>query len=156
VMTLKRILVATDFSGASLVALEQARALAVTFNAQLHLMHVVAEPLHETWVGYTPGAEFAELMERLEAEARARLAGAVAQADIANGRTVLVAVWGDPADEILKYADRHDVDLIVCGTHGRRGWSHLMMGSVAERIVRLARCPVLTVHAHADRTRAAA
>jgi nucleotide-binding universal stress UspA family protein len=69
---------------------------------------------------------------------------------------VVATAWGDPSDEVLKYADCHDIDLVVCGTHGRRGWNHFMMGSVAERIVRLARCPVLTVHAGAAQTRAVA
>ena len=155
-MTLKQILVATDFSEASCAALEQGRALAAAFNAQLHLLHVVAAPLHETWVGYTPGEEFVKLVEQLQTEARTRLEGAVPPDDVANGRIVVATAWGDPSDEILKYVDRHGIDLMVCGTHGRRGWNHLMMGSVAERIVRLAPCPVLTVHADATQTRAAA
>ena len=55
-------------------------------------------------------------------------------------------IWGDPADEILKYAREHAVELVVCGTHGRRGFNRLIMSSVAERVLRLAPRPVLTVH----------
>jgi nucleotide-binding universal stress UspA family protein len=150
VITPGRILVATDFSEASGVALEEGRQLAATFSAKLYLLHVVAEPLREAWIGFTPGPQFVEWCERLEADARVRLERGVPQQDVADGRIVVATAWGDPADEILRYAASHDIDLIVCGTHGRRGWNHALMGSVAERVVRFAPCPVLTVHAAAD------
>jgi nucleotide-binding universal stress UspA family protein len=156
VITLKEILVPTDFSEASDAAFEQGRALAAAFGARVHLLHVVAEPLRETWAGYTPAPQFVELLERLRTGARTRLEGAVPTDDLANRRVVVDAVWGDPSDQILKYATRHGIDLIVCGTCGRGGWDHLLMGSVAERIVRLARCPVLTLHGGPAHARTAA
>jgi len=155
-IALKRILVATDFGEASGVALDRAEALASAFDAQLHLLHVVDEPLHDPWAGYTTAADFANLIERLQEQARRRLEGERSRKGIPAERLVLATTWGDPADEILEYAARHEIDLIVCGTHGRRGWNHLVMGSVAERVVRLARCPVLTVRAEAGPARAAA
>jgi universal stress protein A len=147
VITLKSILVPTDFSEASSAAVEYGRALTVAFDASLHLLHVVTEPLHETWAGYAPGAEFLEAVDRLRAEAQKRLERLIPRAELGNGHIVVATAWGDPSDEVLKYARNHSIDVIVCGTHGRRGWDHVMMGSVAERIVRLAPCPVLTVHA---------
>lgn len=147
VITLKSILVPTDFNEASSAAVEHGRALAVTFNASLHLLHVVAEPLHETWAGYAPGAEFLDAVDHLQADAQKRLERLIPPAERGNGRIVVATTWGDPSDQILKYAGDHSIDLIVCGTNGRRGWDHVMMGSVAERIVRLASCPVLTVRA---------
>ena len=77
--------------------------------------------------------------------ARKRLEKLVPQDEVASGRVIVATGWGDPSDEILKYARSHGVDLVVCGTHGRRGWNHLVMGSVAERVMRLAPCPVWTV-----------
>jgi nucleotide-binding universal stress UspA family protein len=151
-MLLKNILVAMDFSDTSHAALQQARELADALQASLHVLHVVTEPLHEAWAGYASAADFLHAMDTRQDEARDRL-----QADLDGDKrspaSVTVATaWGDPVEEIVKYADAHHIDLIVCGTHGRRGWEHMLMGSVAERIVRLAQCPVLTVH---DEPRAA-
>ena len=134
-----------DFSTASRAALERAQDLATSFNAPLHLLHVVAEPFSESWLSYGPGAEVVELLEAAESESRTRLASCVSDRDVASGRAIIAAVWGDPSSEILRYALEHHVDLIVCGTHGRRGWNRALLGSVAERVVRLASCPVMTV-----------
>jgi nucleotide-binding universal stress UspA family protein len=153
---LKNVLVATDFSESSQSAVEQARALAAAFDASLHVLHVVTEPVHEIWAGYIPGADFLGTVERLQAEARTRLDLMASREELASGRVVLATPWGRPSDEILKYARTHDIDLIVCGTHGRRGWDHVVMGSVAEQVVRLASCPVLTAQAVKGRLASAA
>jgi universal stress protein A len=114
-------------------------------------LHVVTEPLHEAWSGFVPAKSFMETTDRLQREARHRLEELVSH----DQRVIVATAWGDASDEILKYARNHDIDLVVCGTHGRRGWNHLVMGSVAERIVRLAPCPVLTVPAVGTITAAA-
>jgi nucleotide-binding universal stress UspA family protein len=150
VIALKNVLVATDFSECSQAAVAQARALAEALGASVHVLHVVTEPLHEVWACYAPGAEFLTLTENLQADARERLALLASPDEVTSGRVVLAAAWGDPADEVLKYARAHNVDLIVCGTHGRRGLDHFVMGSVAEYVVRMAPCPVLTVRAPAS------
>ncbi len=155
-ITLKTILVATDLSETSQAAFEEGRSIAAKFDAELHVLHVVADPLRETWTGFTPGPELLGVLAQSQSDARARLERMAAIGNAASPRIVIAATWGDPADEILKYARSHDIDLIVCGTHGRRGWSRVVMGSVAERIVRLAGCPVMTVNAAPDRTPAAA
>ena len=146
-IALKRILVATDFSECSDAAVEQGRALAATFDASLHLLHIVTAPLHEVWACYAPGGEFLTVVRNLDVEARTRLEQVAASGKFPRDRVVVATAWGDPSDEILRYAREHQIDLIVCGTHGRRGWDHVVMGSVAERVVRLAPCPVLTAHA---------
>jgi nucleotide-binding universal stress UspA family protein len=143
---LKRVLVPTDFSDTSEVALRYGVALAGAFGATLHVLHVINEPMHEAWAGYAPGASFLSVVEHLEAAARTHIEELVSKEDVATGRTVPATVWGDARDQILKYVGDHHIDLIVCGTHGRRGWDHFVMGSVAEKLVRLAACPVLTVH----------
>ena len=140
------ILVATDFSTCSDSALEYARGLADRLGAALHVVHVVTEPLHESWASYSPGAAFLDLVEKLERDARDRMRQLLRGSNPAAGPAVVAALWGDPAEQILQYARDHRVSLIVCGTHGRRGVERMVLGSVAERIVRLAPCPVLTVH----------
>ena len=144
-IALNNILVATDFSDTSHAAVDRARDLAAVFGARLHMFHVVTEPLHEVWACYAPGADFLNSVGRLQERARARMLGEMTLSEMSNGRVTLTSSWGDPSDEILKYAREHDIDMIVCGTHGRRGWDHALMGSVAERVVRLGPCPVLTV-----------
>ena len=154
-LALRQVLVATDFSECSDRAVAQARELASRFGATLHVLHVVTEPMREMWSSYAPGAEFLEIVHRLEAEACRRIERQMAASGVQPGRPVISTAWGDAAEQILKYAASRRIELIVCGTHGRHGWDHVMMGSVAERLVRLAPCPVLTVHA-AERGESAA
>jgi nucleotide-binding universal stress UspA family protein len=142
---LKRVLVPTDFSETSDAALTYGIALAGAFGATLHVLHVVNQPMHEAWAGYAPGASFLSIIEHMEADARQHIEALVPKEDLAVGRVVAATVWGDASDQILEYALAHHIDLIICGTHGRRGWDHLVMGSVAETLVRKATCPVLTV-----------
>jgi len=150
-----RLLVAMDFTEAAYAALEQGRQLAQAFDATLHVLSIVTEPVDEPWGGYTPAPAFFATVHRLEAARRTRLAALFSQADLAAGRVVLATHWGDASDAIVEYAVAHDIDLIVCGTHARTGFSRVSMGSVAERIVRRAGCPVLTVHAEQTSTPAA-
>jgi universal stress protein A len=141
---LKDILVATDFSKASEAALDQAATLADTFGATLHVLHVVTKPLHDVSASYAPAAGFAHLVHDLEHDAHQRLTALPVVGALGPSRVVVSTTWGDPSDEILEYAREKHVGLVVCGTHGRRGWDHAVMGSVAERVLRLAPCPVLT------------
>ncbi len=144
-IVLKTVLVAVDFSLCSEAALREGRRLSLAFNASLHLLHVVDEPLHETWTHFAPAAELVDMLKAYEARAQARLESLVAPDDIVSGRVVIATRWGNPSDEILRYAAEHRVDLIVCGVHGRVGLERAMLGSVSERVVRLAGTPVLTV-----------
>jgi nucleotide-binding universal stress UspA family protein len=144
---LKHVLVAVDFSECSEAAVIEARAFADRFDATLHVLHVVTEPLRQIWATYAPGADFLDTVQRLEGEACKEIERLSPLADLPPGRLVVATAWGDASEQILKYAATHRVDLVVCGTHGRHGWDRVIMGSVAERLVRLAPCPVLTVHA---------
>ena len=134
---LKQILVATDFGEASEVALTYGRALAHTFGASLHLVHVMENPFLRSTAADPAALKAAaarHLGERLTDHDRAALhANAVLETS------------DNPADEIVKYAKTHTIDLIVMGTHGRGAVAQLLVGSVAERVVRTAPCPVLTV-----------
>ena len=143
---LSRILLPTDFSKYAGEATKYACAFAEKFDAELHLLHV-----RETHLSSTP--EFAAglalptpVKENPAACERALLDvldSAWAQAR--RSKITRSVADGTPFVEIVRYAREHSMDLIVLGTHGRSGLAHVLMGSVAERVVRKAPCPVLTV-----------
>ena len=134
------ILVPTDFGYASDAALGYARMLAERFGASLHLLHVVDEP--GSWSEVY--AAIPDIRHRLNRDAASRLEAMAACLPPPVQATSAV-VSGPPVPSIVKAAESQGVDLIVMGTHGRRGMGHVLLGSVAERVVRLAPCPVLTV-----------
>jgi nucleotide-binding universal stress UspA family protein len=145
-IALKNVLVATDFSESSDHALTYGRDLARTSGARLHLLHI-AENLMATSVAEYYPAGFPEMQLEVEAAARTRLEALVTAEDRAQLKAVaLVRTSAAPAAAIVEYAKEASIDLIVIGTHGRGMVSRLLMGSVAERVVRMAPCPVLTVH----------
>ena len=145
-IALKNILVATDFGEAADSALAYGRELAQRFDATLHVLHV-AENVYITAFGAETYASFAPDLQRdIEQSAHRRLNEALIDSDGSGPRTVpAVMTSGSPAFAIIDYANDHEIDLIVMGTHGRGTLGHFLMGSVAERVVRLAGCPVLTI-----------
>lgn len=140
---LQTILVATDFSPTSDHALSYARAMARSFGASLYLVHVVPDPVLASAWSEAYAYDLTALAERLRFDAHQRLAEMAETIDDVAVRTE--ALVGNPAAAITATAAEHGVDLIVMGTHGRTGVTHFFMGSVAERVVRTAPCPVLTV-----------
>jgi nucleotide-binding universal stress UspA family protein len=136
-IVMTQILVATDFSEASAAAMEYGRALARTFGASLHLLHVIENPFlrpHAVDPHTIKNAALSHLFDRLTDDDRRKLHA-----------TPVLETSDDPADAIVKYAKARQIDLIVMGTHGRGTVAQILEGSVAERVVRLAPCPVLTV-----------
>jgi nucleotide-binding universal stress UspA family protein len=144
-IALTSVLVPTDFSDASETALLYAKAFARAFGASLHVLHVVQEPFSQPWAVEAHGFALATMQEDWMREAKARIQTILAPDEPGTYRAELVTVLGHPVVEILDYAASHAIDLIVMGTHGRGPLGHMLMGSVAERIVRKAPCPVLTV-----------
>ena len=140
-----RILVPTDFSPPSDAALEYARAIAKRFGATLHVLHILDDPYRTAFASEVYVPELEGLRDELLADAVARLKDRLQASDVRELRATTAAVIGMPSSSIVDYAGLHDIDLIIMGTHGRGGMSHLLMGSVAERVVRTAPCPVLTV-----------
>ncbi len=140
-MKISRILVPTDFSGPSRDATDYALTLARTFGASVSLLHVIEDPIVAipALVGYAPEPA---TLEEFSATA---LDNWVTPED-AHG-VEINRHWehGHPVPRILHYVDKHDCDLIVMGTHGRGPVAHALIGSVAEKVVRKAKCPVLTV-----------
>jgi nucleotide-binding universal stress UspA family protein len=139
----KRILCATDFSDASEAAIAEAQKLAAALGAEMVLLHVASEAPQWSETVYTPAVR--HVFESQRAWAAAGL----------NAWVVVLAGSGVPArtlvrtgvawEEILRVAREEQAELIVIGTHGSTGLNRLLLGSVAERVVRQARCPVLTV-----------
>jgi nucleotide-binding universal stress UspA family protein len=134
-------LVPVDFSDASDVAIAHAKELALTYGAQIDLVHVVEEVIYPSTYGVeTTGIPTADVVDRVE-EALAGLA----REEIGYEHITVEAIPGYAPTTILDYADDHDVDLIVIATHGRTGLDRMLLGSVTERIVRRASGPVFVV-----------
>jgi nucleotide-binding universal stress UspA family protein len=150
-IALKKVLVATDFSEPSDAALAYGRELARSFGAQLVVLHVVDDTLTRA-VG-ADGFVFTapDLQTAVEVAGRKGVDALISDEDRTLLRAQGVIVTSNtPAPAIVEYAKSSDVNLIVIGTHGWGALAHLLMGSVAERVVRIAPCPVLTVR-HPER-----
>ena len=138
---IKRILVPTDFSEPADGALTYALDLASKLGATVSLVHVFEDPAGIHSGAYVPMP--AEMRGEILADLRRRMAEVAATRGHAelNPRVLI----GPAAQSIVEAARDSQADLIVMGTHGRHGMAHLLLGSVAERVVRTATCPVLTV-----------
>jgi nucleotide-binding universal stress UspA family protein len=145
-IALKNILVATDFGEAADVALRYGRRLAQVFGATLHVLHVtqnvsLAAMGTESYTTITAG-----LQREVDEAATKQLQDLLLDSDNSGPATrPAIRTSGSPALAIAEYAEANGIDLIAIGTHGRGGFAHIVMGSVAERVVRIAPCPVLTV-----------
>jgi nucleotide-binding universal stress UspA family protein len=145
-----KILVPTDFSETADAALEYAKTLAGQLGASLHLLHVFSDP-------YAVAANAPDgcaalpptLRERAREDARECLRKRLTPEEEARFAGTYAIVMGLTARQIVEFADENGMNLIVMGTHGRRGVAHLLLGSVAEHVVRTAACPVLTVRREA-------
>ena len=142
---LAHILVPTDFSDYSQTALKYGCELANRFGATLHVIHAVEE-----YRAFTPDSGMLlvpDYMEQLNQAAERELQKLPDPDWFSGGddRVVRGVRQGNPFVEVVRYAKENEIDLIVIGTHGRTGLTHALMGSVAEKVVRKATCPVLTV-----------
>ena len=141
-IALKYILVPTDFSETSDVAVRFGVALARAFNAKLDLLHVI----HEGFAAEMAVRTFPlGLFDGMQNDARERLAKILTEHEQKELRSESVLRRGAPDRQIVGFARERDVDLIVMGMHGRSGVAHILMGGVAEKVVRKEPCPVLTI-----------
>jgi nucleotide-binding universal stress UspA family protein len=151
--SITRILVPVDFGPHSDRALRYATYLAARLGASVELVHVVDNPVASgAWTAEVYVPNLPQLLESLIGEANKRLTG---MKSIVAGQGVEVettVLTGQPAHTIVDHARARGFDLIVMGTHGRTGLSHMFVGSVAERVVRKAPCPVMTLRDEAART----
>jgi nucleotide-binding universal stress UspA family protein len=146
-MVVSRILVPVDFSDASRTVLEYAIDMAESFGARVELLHVwdlpgYVRPDLTVWVGDVSGT-YAEQAQQSANEHMSRLVDDAGLKDHASVDTRVLC--GTPHATILELLDGETYDLVVMGTRGRTGLAHALLGSVAERVVRHAPCPVLTV-----------
>jgi len=142
-----RILVPTDGSAGTRRAVEHAVDLAAAHDATVHAVYVVDTA---SFASVSVDASWEGVSEMLTDEGEAALATVE---DVGAGRGVAVETCllsGSPSQEIVRYAEAEDCDLIVMGTHGRGGIDRLLLGSVAERVVRSSTIPVLTVRVGED------
>jgi universal stress protein A len=167
ILDIQQILVPVDYSDDSRAALQWAASLAENYGARILLLHIIGKAVEEV---YPQGTHFETLMPSyyeglapgsqrfgrqlviidLEAQARTRLQN-YASEYLPRNITVEVKVGvGKPADSIVQLAREEGVDLIVMGTHGRTGMRHLLLGSIAEAVIRQVQCPVMTVRGGLD------
>ncbi len=143
-ISLRNILLPVDFSEPSLRATEYGLEIARRFGATLHLLHVIEDP-----VIYLPIFESYPVptSQQFETYAQDRLENWILPEDAEQCAVETHWVHGLPAAKIVEFATDCRSDLIILGTHGRGSAAHLLLGSVAEKVVRKGPCPVLTVHA---------
>jgi nucleotide-binding universal stress UspA family protein len=145
-IALKKVLVATDFSESSQAALEYGRELARTFGASLTVLHVVDNILARAYGSDGIVMADSELQGEIERAAQQQVDALIFDENRNTLRATGVTITSNAAAAaIVNYARETGTDLLVLGTHGRGAVAHLLMGSVAERVVRLGPCPVLTV-----------
>ncbi len=143
-LLIRRILFPTDLSGPAAYAWPFALTLAQKFSAEVHLLHVVAPPPQLT-EPHAMKFHPEKMVQSLAAKAAASMHQQV-EAATARGLIFHCEVRvGMASRKIVHYAAEHDIDLIVMATHGRTGLAHILLGSVAEKVARLAACPVLTI-----------
>lgn len=142
---LRRILVPTDFSKFSRIALAYASAFAEKFGAELYLLHVVQDLavfIPDMVTVAPPPAPSVEQMTRAVQDAFDRI---IKENQLDRLNIHREVREGTPFYEIVRYAKEQNINLIIMGTHGHTGLTHMLLGSVTEKVVRKAPCPVLTV-----------
>ena len=155
--SIRKILAPTDFSDHAHHALGYARTFTERWDAELHLLNVIEPAVFPTEAGLTPIGTM-NLGEEMESSARVNIEKIASSEELAGLKTQTALAQGRASSAIIEYATANDIDLIIIATHGRRGLKHLIFGSTAERVVREAPCPVLTVrpkntvnkHAHRE------
>ena len=144
-LSISRILVPTDFSEPSDEALQYAKGLAEKFNASLHVLHVLEDLAAHAWTTEVYVSALPGVHEEMERQATERLGELLSEDEKRKYDATLALRTGSAFVEVIRHAREEGIDLIVMGTHGRGAIAHMLLGSVAERVVRKAPCPVLTV-----------
>ncbi len=143
-MEIKRILFPTDFSEGSADAIPFVVDMTKHYGAKLYILHVMHDIAKATgW--YVPHMNMDELYRDMEASARKELERCCLEELRLYKDIERVVLQGVSHEEILKFANSHDIDLIIIGTHSRKGLEKVLFGSTADKVVKNARCPVLTV-----------
>jgi nucleotide-binding universal stress UspA family protein len=144
-LPINKIVCPTDFSDPSYEGLQAAVELAELVQAELILMNVVSPVPIVTGTAAPTGFHIPNVMKERQSAAEKSILNLTAEKIPSAVKTQSTVVQGRPADEIVSLADKIDADMIVIATHGESGWQKLLFGSVTEKVVRMASCPVLTV-----------
>lgn len=148
--TIHRLLYATDLSPASEPAWDEVRLLGRLFGAEIVLLHVLAPPPTIPVDGYLPPQVYEDLVEGARRDAQERLDRVLGSVAGSGLKVRLRLEEGPPASRILDIASQEAADILVVGTHSRTGLRRAMLGSIADRMIRQARCPVLTARPQPD------
>lgn len=142
---IKTIVVAVDFSDIVGDVIRTACAVADKVQTRLHVITVVPDPVRQAWSTEVPGLDFEAIHQRWQEEADTRMAEVLPQVTLHPAQVAHAVLTGVPDREIVRYAKEHEADLIVVGTHGYGPFKRLILGSVADRVIRQAPCAVMTV-----------
>jgi nucleotide-binding universal stress UspA family protein len=146
----EKIICSTDFSDPSFEGLKVADELAGHFGAQVILLHVITPMPTMPGAGAPTGFHIPPVLKEMEVKATEELERVKAEKLSKSSDTRAMVVYGKPAHEIVRIAEEEKADMIVIATHGQSGWKRLISGSVTERVIRMASCPVLAVPAPAE------
>ena len=142
---LKKILFPTDFSESSEEATQYAVSFARDYKAKLYALHVINEKIFTEGLTLPRVVSVEDMEKEMTSEAKKRLQTLIPEEEAVGLEWEGVIRQGAPFLEIIRFAKENDIDLIVIGTHGRSGFEHIIFGSTAEKVVRKAPCPVLSV-----------
>ncbi|GAX60699.1 universal stress protein UspA and related nucleotide-binding proteins [Candidatus Scalindua japonica] len=142
---LERILFPTDFSSTAEHALKYALTFASEHKAKLFVMHVIPNPDSPVVFGEDGESVTPPSFERMEAKAKKSMEQLIPERYAKELEIENIIVQGGPLKEILKCVKKFNIDLLTMASHGRKGISHMLMGSLAEKVVQMAPCPVLTI-----------
>ena len=148
----RTILVATDFSESSQEAFDVALGIARDTGADVHVLYIVPDPLNLPWVVEGAGMDFIELQRTWMADARRELTQLLTARAVDAAKVKATVALGTPGVEIIRHAAHWKADLIVVGSHGRGTMGRLLLGSVAQKVLHEAGCPVMVVPHHRAKT----
>ena len=147
-IAVEKVMAPVDFSKESLLAVKFAASLVQQYRAKLYVMHVL-QPLHPRLRGYME--DFLEIQEKMVLEAEKDVKKIVPAKIRESIRVETVVEVGNPHHAIVEKAKELEIDVLVIATHGRTGFSHVLIGSVAEKVIRHAPCPVFVVRDPKDK-----
>ena len=143
----EKILVPIDFSEHSKKALTYAKEIANSYGANLQLLHVIEDTIHPAF-SLSGKSSIFDLVPGIEEDCRRRIERLIQETGVSKENTEIVVKGGQAANDIIKFAKDNSSDLVVIATHGLTGIEHLLLGSVTEKVVRMAPCPVFTVKSY--------
>jgi len=141
----ERILVPVDFSDHSKKTLAYAKEITNSYGANLQLLHIIEDTIHPAF-SLSGKSSIFDLVPGIEVDCRRRIEKLIQEAEISKKNTEIIVKGGQAAHDIIKFAKDNSSDLVVIATHGLTGIEHLLLGSVTEKVVRMAHCPVFTVN----------